>query len=147
MESINQNVEIAADPGKIYEALTTTAGNRGWWTTDCEVGSKVGEQAVFRFNHMGGGEGLTEMRFRIDKLAPNEAVEMTCVGHQNNSDWQDTRLAFRLRPAGGKTTIELAHTGFQAKTKVYEACIAGWAHFLASLKKYAETGTGTPHVR
>jgi uncharacterized protein YndB with AHSA1/START domain len=148
MESINNKVEINAAPTKIYEALTTTAGNKGWWTNDCEVGKKVGDQAAFRFNPMGGGGGTMEVRFRIDTLAPGEAVQWTCIGQENNPDWQNTRVSFRLAAgAGGKTTLDFEHSGFVAKTKTYEACIAGWSHFMQSLKAYVETGTGTPHVR
>jgi len=148
METITTAIETAAAPTKIYEALTTTAGHRGWWTTDCEIGRKVGDPAVVRFNPMGGGSGTTEMRFRIDTLAPGEAVEWTCTGESNNPDWQGTQLAFRLRtPSAGRTTVELVHSGFAARTPVYEACVKGWAHFMQSLKQYVETGTGAPHVR
>jgi uncharacterized protein YndB with AHSA1/START domain len=148
MESITTTTDIAAAPAKIYQALTTAEGQRGWWTTDCEVGKKVGEEAAFRFNPMSGGGGTMEVRFRIDTLVPNEAVEWTCVGQQNNPEWQGTRIAFRLRSAGnGKTTLDFAHSGFAARSAVYEACTKGWTYFIESLKKYAETGTGTPHVR
>lgn len=148
MESIDTSIEIAGTPAAIYQALTTTAGQRGWWTTDCEVGTRVGEQAVFRFDPMGGGGGTMEVRFRIDTLAPNQAVEWTCIAQQNNPEWQGTRVAFRLRPAApGKTTLDFAHSGFAARSAVYDACVKGWSHFMQSLKKYVETGTGTPHVR
>jgi uncharacterized protein YndB with AHSA1/START domain len=148
MESITTAVDITASPAKIYEALTTTAGQRGWWTTDCEVGSKVGDEAVFRFNPMAGGTGTIEMRFRIDALVPGEKVEWTCIGEKNNPEWQGTRISFRLRSAGGgKTSLDFAHTGFASKSPVYQACVQGWQHFMQSLKQYAETGTGTPHVR
>ncbi len=148
METINATVDIKGTPAKIFEALTTTAGHRGWWTSDCEVGRKVGDEAVFRFNPMAGGPGVMEVRFRVDALAANEAAEFVCIGQQNNPEWLDTRLAFRLRQAAaGHTTVELAHSGFAAKTKTYEACVGGWSHFTQSLKQYVETGTGTPHVR
>jgi uncharacterized protein YndB with AHSA1/START domain len=147
MESINTTVDIAAAPAKIYEALTTTAGIKGWWTNDCQVGSQTGEEAAFRFNPMGSGGGMMEVRFRLDRLAPGEAVQWTCIGQQNNPDWQGTQVTFKLRGQGGRTTLDFAHTGFAAKTPTYQACIAGWNHFMASLKQYVETGTGTPAVR
>jgi uncharacterized protein YndB with AHSA1/START domain len=147
MDSIQNTIEIATSPGKVYQAITTTEGERGWWTTDCEVGARVGEQAVFRFNPMEGGGGTMELRFRIDRLEPGKAVEWTCVGQLNNPDWQDTKVSFRLAPAGAGTRLEFVHGEWRARTKVFEACVAGWSHFLASLKGYLETGKGTPHVR
>lgn len=66
-------------------------------------------------------------------------------GHQNNPDWQNTRVIFRLSPSGQGTRLEFEHTGWRAKTKVYEMCDGGWSHFMNSLKSYMEMGSGTPH--
>jgi uncharacterized protein YndB with AHSA1/START domain len=147
MESIASTIEVAAAPSKIYEAVTTTAGERAWWTNDCEVGARVGEEAVFRFNPMGGGGGTMEVCFRIDKLERDRSVEWTCVRQVNNPDWQGTTVSFRLAPSGAVTRLDFVHGSWRERTKVYEACVAGWTHFLASLKSYAETGKGTPHQR
>jgi uncharacterized protein YndB with AHSA1/START domain len=148
MEKIESTIEIAAPPAELYRALTTTEGHRGWWTTDCAVGGAVGEDAVFRFDPMGDGGGdVTEMRFRIDRLEPDRSVAMTCVGQKNNPDWQDTRLTFTLSPSGSGTRVGLAHSAWRERNRVYDMCVGGWNHFLSSLKAYAETGTGTPHVR
>lgn len=140
MERITKSIDIHADPSRVFQAITTTEGERAWWTTDCEVGNKEGEAAVFRFE----GKKM-EVRFRIDRLDTNRTVEWTCVGHQNNPDWQDTRVAFRLSHSGQGTRLEFEHTGWRAKTKVYEMCDGGWSHFMNSLKSYVETGSGTPH--
>ena len=139
METIKQTVEINAKPAEVYSALTTTEGNRAWWTKNCEVGSKVGATAVFRFEN-----GKVEMRFRIAKLADDE-VKLVCVGHENNPDWQDTVLSYRLAGRGDKTRLDLEHAGFREKNKMYEMCVGGWAHFTNSLKSYLESGSGQPH--
>jgi uncharacterized protein YndB with AHSA1/START domain len=142
METIATSIDVQAAPARVYEAVSTTAGHRAWWTTDCEVGSKVGEPATFRFKNKDGS--TMEVRFRIDKLAPGQAVEMTCVGHVNNPEWENTKLALRLRAAGDGTRVDLHHSGFAAKTPLYQMCVDGWSHFMASLKAYLETGKGTP---
>jgi uncharacterized protein YndB with AHSA1/START domain len=147
MEKIETGIEVAAPAAALYRALTTTEGHRGWWTDDCEVGGAVGQESVFRFDPMGGGSGHVEMRFRIDRLEPDRAVAWTCVGQRNNEDWLNTRLTFTLSPAGDRTRVDLVHSAWRERTKVYDACVAGWSHFMQSLKAYAETGTGTPHAR
>ncbi len=146
MEKIETSIEIDAAPAAIYRALTTPEGQRGWWTSDCEIGNAVGQESVVRFDPMGEG-GHHEMRFRIDRLEPDRAVAWTCIGGRNNSDWQDTRVTFTLTPSGGKTRLDLVHSAWRQRTEVYDACVAGWSHFMQSLKAYAETGTGTPHAR
>jgi uncharacterized protein YndB with AHSA1/START domain len=147
MESITNAIDIAAPADKVFQAITTTEGERAWWTTDCEVGKKVGDQAAFRFNPMSGDKGTMEVRFSIDRLDKNALVRWTCTGNQNNPDWQDTEITFVLAADGKNTRLGFAHTGWRAKSPVYEACVGGWTHFLNSLKAYVETGKGTPHVR
>jgi uncharacterized protein YndB with AHSA1/START domain len=147
MEKIETSIEIDAPAADVYRALTTTAGHRGWWTSDCEVASEVGQVSVDRFDRMTEGPGHTEMRFRIDRLDPDRAVAWTCTGERNNQDWLDTRVTFTLTPSAGKTRVDLVHSAWRERTKVYDACVAGWSHFMQSLKAYAETGTGTPHAR
>jgi len=147
MEKIETSIEIHAAAAAIYRALTTLEGQRGWWTSDCEVGDAVGQESVFRFDPMGEAHGHMEMRFRIDRLDADRTVAWTCVGQRNNPDWQDTRLTFTLTPSGGKTRLDLVHSAWRERTVVYDACVAGWTHFMQSLKAYAETGTGTPHAR
>lgn len=144
MESIETGVEIAAPAADVRRALSTTEGLRGWWTTDCEVVRPgPGGEAVFRFDP---GPEPMEVTFRIDRDGA-ELLDWSCIANRKNPDWQDTRLSFRLAPAGAGTRVELAHSRWREKTKTYEMCVGGWSHFLQSLKSYVETGTGTPHRR
>jgi hypothetical protein len=39
----------------------------------------------------------------------------------------------------------LHHAGWREKSPVYDMCVGGWKHFMASLKAYVETGKGTPN--
>jgi uncharacterized protein YndB with AHSA1/START domain len=140
MESIVTSIEIAAEPRKVYDAITTTEGNRGWWTTDCEVGRKPGEEAEFRFD-----DRRMIATFKIEKSDPSREVSMVCVRHENNEDWQDTRVTYTIAATPRGTRVELSHTEWRAKTKVYDMCVGGWSHFMNSLKSYVETGKGTPN--
>jgi uncharacterized protein YndB with AHSA1/START domain len=135
-EKITNETTIDAPLQTVRRALTTNEGCRGWWTKDCDVGSK---RAAFRFD---GGD--MEVRFAVED-AGDAAVRWRCDGNKGNDDWQDTTVRFDLRETGGRTHVAFVHDGFKSKTKVYEMCVGGWAHFLASLKSYVETGRGTPH--
>ena len=37
-QSFELDVILSAPPAKVYEALATEKGVKGWWTPDCEVG-------------------------------------------------------------------------------------------------------------
>jgi len=51
--SIILATDIEADRARVFEILSTTQGQRGFWTADCEV----------LFRHYGFGEGYAEIDF------------------------------------------------------------------------------------
>lgn len=139
---IENQIQIAATPNRIREALTTHQGQTGWWTTDVECDAERRE-ATFRFARPTNTMAVT---FRLDG-ADEHRVAMTCIRETNNSDWLGTELVFELAPEAGGTRVALVHAGYPAKNEVYDACTKGWAFFLGSLKSYVETGTGQPHTK
>lgn len=138
MSSIHDEITIDATAVKVYEALATQAGYRGWWNTVAEVPEAVGGEAQLRFVKDGNP---VNMRYRIDELRPNQSVRWTCIAHDMPS-WVGTTLEWRLRDAGGKTLVAFEHAGWTDPAPV--PVVQGWKHFLGSLKSYVETGTGQP---
>jgi uncharacterized protein YndB with AHSA1/START domain len=137
MARISQKIRIEAEPGKVFDALTTRQGYQGWWTTSCEVSDK---EVDLRFE-----DGNIGSRFRFDEQRP-DLVSLTCVANKSIPEWQDTRLVFNLVENGGKTELDFVHDDWKAAdTEKYKICVGGWDYFLRSLKSYVETGAGTPH--
>ena len=136
-EFIATQVRIESAPHKALEAVTTTAGHKAWWTPDCEVGRKVGDEAAFRFDSR-------EVVFRIDRLDAH-GIELTCVRTRGQSEWQGTRLTLRVVGDGAHSYVDLLHEGFASKTPFFEKCAGGWKYYLESLRAYCETGRGTPY--
>jgi uncharacterized protein YndB with AHSA1/START domain len=141
MYSIESHIQIQASPARVLEALTTKDGVRGWWTDDVDCNSET-RQATFRFSKP---QGVMAVTFAVERADEN-GVLMVCIAEQNNADWLHTRLEFKLR-GSDQTRVDLLHAGYPSKNEVYEMCTKGWAYFLASLKAYIETGTGTPYTR
>ena len=138
MPSIKDEVLIQAPASKVYQALTTQAGYRGWWNTVAEVPAEVGGEAQLRFVKDGKP---VNMRFRIDEQRANELVRWTCIAH-DLQDWVGTTLDWRLAEAGGATMVSFEHGGWKVDGPA--PVVQGWRHFLGSLKAWVETGTGQP---
>src|SRR5262249_51239177 len=49
MVDLHHNVPINAAPEKVFTAIATQEGMRGWWTRDATLDSKVGGKAEFGF--------------------------------------------------------------------------------------------------
>jgi uncharacterized protein YndB with AHSA1/START domain len=67
MNNYKCNVSFNASPSTVYYAITNPEGLRGWWTSDCDVGSEIGSRSTFRF-----GEAYNVMR--IEKPVPGEEL-------------------------------------------------------------------------
>src|SRR5213596_2439965 len=74
MKTIHHVFEIAAPPGKIFAALTTTEGLSGWWTTKVSAKAEIGAVVDFIF----GGDFNPDMR--VAELDPPGLVGWECVG-------------------------------------------------------------------
>jgi uncharacterized protein YndB with AHSA1/START domain len=147
MNHFQQTLTVAASPADVYAALTTIDGLRNWWSQDCDGSSEVGGTIHFRF-----GTCFNDMR--VDQLDRNKEVRWHCtrahtVGDAvtHEGEWVGTAPVFHLRDAGqGKTEVHFEHIGLVPALQCYGMCLKGWAHFLASLQQYVETGEGTPYV-
>jgi uncharacterized protein YndB with AHSA1/START domain len=138
MSSIRDEISIDAATAKVYQALATQAGYRGWWNAVAEVPGAVGGEAQLRFVKDGN---TVNMRFRIDALESNQSVRWTCISHDVPS-WVGTTLNWQLAGAGGKTRVTFEHAGWREEAP--EPVVQGWKHFVSSLKSYLETGSGQP---
>jgi uncharacterized protein YndB with AHSA1/START domain len=140
MPDILHLVRIRANPERVYEALTTTAGVRGWWTRDADLDATVGGSGTFRFY---GGHGVTIVR--LDELVPARRVAWSVQSANAPGDWTGTTIAFDLRAEDDVTVLAFAHRGFAQPSEGYAQVNTGWAYFLVSLRQYVETGSGGPH--
>lgn len=136
-------IELAAPPMKVYEAIATPDGVRSWWT-DGSFGAEVGEVGRLVFGH-----GWTELR--VERLVPEREVEWACVGQDiahfdPHDEWVGTRIRFHLAPSDGgwRTRLEFEHEGL-AGLGCEDMCVKGWDHYIrVSLRALVEDGAGAP---
>ncbi len=143
-----KELHFKAPVSALYAALSTEAGLRGWWTQTCTAGALVGEPARFEF-------GESYKLVRIDTLRPDRQVRWQvlenriCVEGRNlpANEWAGTTIVFRLNgDTPTHTVLRFEHLGLTPELACYDLCEGGWNHFLASLLRYVETGTGSPHL-
>ena len=146
MNNYQQQLTLNASPAAVYAALTTAAGLRGWWTQDCDISTGIGDTMRFRF-------GAHRKEMRIARLEPGQAVVWNCVGahidvdrFSRKDEWVGTQIVFSLAPHGtGGTRLDFEHIGLVPALECYDVCNDGWRHYLDSLQRYLDTGTGTPY--
>jgi uncharacterized protein YndB with AHSA1/START domain len=131
-----RRIPIEAPRERVFDALATPEGLRGWWTPD--IGGDA-DDIELRF-------GSERIVMHVDEARRPEALHWTCVEHTGHREWESTELAFELVPDGTERCIvHFRHMGLVPALGCYEVCERGWDSFLAgSLVGLVEVGRGAP---
>jgi len=138
MADIAMQVEVAAAPGDAYQALTTTDGVAGWWTTRNETSGVVGKVNRYWFP-----DAPMSWDLEVAEARPGEVLRWRCVG--GPPEWIGTQVQWTLRPSEKGTVVLLDHTGFEEVGTMYRNVTFGWAQMLDRLQRYLATGTPAPY--
>ena len=131
-------VDVAADANRVFEILSTTDGQRSFWTDDCEV---AGRRARFSFPGV-------PVALEVDVMTePGKLVRMTVTS--GFPFWEGSTWEWELGPASRAetgTNVLFRHYGF---ADGYPEADHGhtaqtWAMVLDRLARYVETGTPQP---
>ncbi len=125
-------------PEKVYEALTTLEGLRGWWTEDTTGSTETGGVIQFRFPP--GGFDMKVVEQVAAKRVGWEVVD-------GPEEWVGTTVELDLRQDGDFTIVMFAHRGWRETVEFMHHCSTKWATYLVSLKQLLEDGAGRPAPR
>lgn len=124
---------------RVYAAITTLDGLRGWWTTRASGDASLGGEIRFEF------PGATDhIVMRVDLLEPATTVRWTALEHSDFPDWTGTTVRFDLAPRVGGCELGFMHVGLIESMPCWAVCQPGWDRFLASLVSYVDSGIGRP---
>jgi len=129
--------EVTCQPTRerVFAAVATIGGLRGWWTPIVAGTTRAGGQLTFGFEDMDEAIAM-----RVDEVSDPARVRWTCLEHSSAADWSATTIQFELGDAGSEgCMIAFEHLGLPAAQVA-----AGWDRFLASLTALVETGHGAP---
>ena len=131
-------VDVAAGADRVFEILSTTEGQRGFWTADCDLS---GDRARFGF-------AQAPVDLEVDVTTePAKLVRMQVTS--GFPFWDGSTWEWELGPpsrAETGTGILFRHYGFAdgyPETDLGHTAQT-WAMIMDRLAKYADTGTPQP---
>jgi uncharacterized protein YndB with AHSA1/START domain len=131
MPDILHRVGIDAKPDKVFAALTTIEGLRGWWQSKATgIPSKGG---VINF-------GFCDMQ--VVAADPDRLVHWRCT--RGPEEWLNTEVTFRLEWKEGETFVLFKHANWKEPVEFMHHCSTKWATFLLSLRDSVEGRAGHP---
>ena len=138
MPNMHHEVEIDASPEKVYEAITTQAGLRGWWTEDSVATPCVRSVAEFGFYNR-----RFLFRMRIEELTPGKKVVWTCL--EGHDEWKGTRLIWQISQKDGATVLRFVHGDWPSTSSHFVYCNSVWGMLMYRLKDYVEGKSPGPY--
>ena len=138
MVELKHQIPIDAAPDKVYAALATPAGLRGWWTADVRADTKVGGEAEFGFDRRG-----MVFRMEIKKLDPGRQVVWCCRG--DHPEWDGTTLTWNMDREADATALRFTHAGWKSMTDFCSTCNSTWGELMFRLKAQVEGRNPGPH--
>ncbi len=144
-------IEIAAPPARVWEALVTRDQLASWWhheesfhVTSWEIDPRDGgEWKYVTFDSSGKfvKPGITEciIRGRIVEFVPPRRLAMTWEGNFHAVPWKRTLVVWELNPAGSGTHVKVTHSGLKDLAVDRQDYAGGWPGVLERFKKFLET--------
>jgi uncharacterized protein YndB with AHSA1/START domain len=134
MPDILHRVGINAAPERVFDALTSLEGLRGWW-----VAEATGDP------HAGGTINFGFCQMKVLEAVPGRRVHWRCVG--GPPEWIGTEVTFALAHRNDQTFVVFTHAAWKEPVEFMHHCSTKWATFLLSLRDLLEKAEGRPTPR
>jgi hypothetical protein len=129
---------VGAGRSKVFDVLRSTEGQKGFWTSDCELDDEHG-----RFGFL---EAPVDLNVSISLVA-DELVRMKVESGfpgWNGSTWEWSLSSHHDSPS--ETNVQFRHYGFESGYEEADMAYTAqsWAMILDRLARYVKTGEPDP---
>ena len=127
--------DVDAAPATVLEALKTTDGIKGFWTSRADVPSEVGQTVTLGFP-------IAPAPF---DLRLEQSDESTVVWRTQTfpPHWVGTTVRWDVEPRDDGATVGFRHAGFTDDAEAGMVAYT-WGQIMVRLKEYAESGRPNP---
>ncbi|MEU0496247.1 SRPBCC domain-containing protein [Mycobacterium sp. NPDC006124] len=134
VHQIEHELRISSSPDRVFEALTTLEGVKGWHTPTATGTGEVGSEWVFTFaDH-------PEFAWVVLTSEPNREVGWRCT--RGPGDSVGTTATFVLSETDDdRVLLEHVHAGWPGTHGNFRKCNTTWGVLLHHLRTFVETGT------
>ncbi len=137
MTSHSHRITVEALKERVYHAITTEPGLRGWYTSSVRGAANHGKRLELHFQSKAG-----PFHWKINEVDSGSVVQWTCL--EGPGDSRGTIATFHLVEADGKTIVELDHDGIDEADAKRKTCNSMWGALMLHLKRFVETGKADP---
>jgi hypothetical protein len=145
MESRNFTATLLVDksPTEVFNAITNV---RGWWSEEIEGSTeKLNDEFIYQYMD------VHKCKMKLVEVVPDKKVVWHVLDNyfsftKDETEWKNTKISFEISKQDNKTELRFTHVGLVPEYECYDACSAGWSHYVNSLSNLISTGKGQPNT-
>ena len=140
-EAISLDVELAASPEEVFEALTNPEQLAAWWGTVAQpVRWEVNLRIDGRWRAVGRDESCGDwvVSGKIIELDRPWTLAVSWAEHSEAKQLEGTMVRYVLEPTTKGTRLRLTHSGFGRAVKARDEYQGGWPGLVTRLRQYLE---------
>ncbi len=147
-DAIVTEIEIAAPPERVFQALTDSAQLKRWfndpacpikfWEMDPRLGGRY-RYATEKGSIVVNNVSEFECHGEILDYDPPRILAYTWIANWHDDPARRTVVRWELAPKAGGTHVKVTHSGLKNLPIARKDYTGGWPGVLNSLKKFAES--------
>ena len=146
-DSVVAEVEIAAPPQRVFQALTSSDQLIGWWISDTcvierwNIDPRPGGRWYFKTGkstQVINGVDAFEAHGEILEYSPPRLLVYTWIANWNDQPSQTTVVSWELSATAGGTHVRVTHSGLAKMPVARKDYAGGWTGVLGLLRKFLE---------
>lgn len=148
-DAIVTEIEIAAPPVRIFQALTDPAQLLRWWTDDTcktsiwQMDARLGGKWRFEASDPSGKivvNGIInfEAHGEITEFDPPRVLAYTWLGNWHDHPERPSMARWELAATKTGTRVKITHSGFADQPVARKDYASGWPGLLEVLRKHCE---------
>lgn len=147
LDAVVSEVEIAAPPERVFQALTDPKQVMQWWTSDvCEIESfemeaRAGgrwcydtKQSTLNVN----GVSKFHCQGEVLEFDPPRRLAYSWIANWHDDKTRRTVVRWELTPVPGGTRVKVTHSGLAQEAAARKDYSGGWPGVLANLKNFVD---------
>ncbi|WP_433040998.1 SRPBCC family protein [Dactylosporangium sp. CS-033363] len=142
MHDFTYEMDLPMEPAAVAALFTSADGVSRWWGPT-EGDGAAGGVLVTSFGPYGANavRVLESGPHRVvwESIAPDGT---TPTGH--TAEWLGTHMQYDIQGTETGSRLHFRHAGLTPDLACWDACVAAWNQFMASIRTLAETGSGSP---
>lgn len=146
-DAVISEIQIAAPPERIFQALTDGSQLARWftneecpakyWSMDARLGGRY-SYATEPGTVVVNGVSQFECSGEITEFEPPRLLAYTWIANWHDDKTRRTVVRWELTPKSGGTQVKVTHSGLAQEAVSRKDYAGGWVGVMESLKKFAE---------